>query len=346
MPLQLNSMRQSGAAPPRYCRHVDALGDSTESDLVTQLLDSVRVRSTIYCRSTMGAPWGFAVEAHGNPSFHVLVSGNCWLEVDGDAEPLRLASGDLVVLPRGRRHAVRDEPGSPTQWLDEILDATPPDRSGRLRYGGDGSTTELICGGFLLEGEGANPLLERLPATIRIRGSGEAPAPWVRATLDLVGTVTDSDGAGAEVVLRRLSDTLLTQALRVALVELETADPAAAAALRDPQITKVVDLIQRDPARDWTVEDLAARVGYSRSAFAARFRELVGESPMSYLTRTRLGMAAAELQRSDAPVAAVAHKVGYASESSFSRAFKRAFGVAPGAYRARPAPRPLELTVS
>ncbi|HYY64828.1 MAG TPA: AraC family transcriptional regulator [Gaiellaceae bacterium] len=323
---------------------MDALRDSTTPDLFTSLLDSVRVRSTIYCRSSMGSPWGFAVEAHGNPSFHLVVRGDCWVDVDGVDEAIRLQSGDLVVLPRGPRHALRDEPTSPTRWLDEILDSIPPDRDGRLRYGGGGARTELICGGFLLEGEGVKPLLERLPPMIRVGGNDGAPVPWVRSTLDLIGTVTGSDGAGAEVVLRRLSDTLLAQALRVALVELEAADPAAAASFRDPQIAKAVDLIQSDPARDWTVEELAAEVAYSRSAFASRFRELVGESPMSYLTRTRLAIAAMDLDRGDDTIAAIARRVGYASESSFSRAFKRVFGVAPGAYRENPAPEPLELT--
>ena len=325
---------------------MEALGEPSGPDVIARLLDSVRVRSTVYCRSTMRAPWGFAVEAHGNPSFHVVTRGSCWLEVDDDQEPLQLGEGDLVVVPRGPRHALRDSPGSPTQWLDEILAGTPRDGNGRLRYGGDGAATELICGGFLLQGDGADPLLEALPSVIEIRGSDGAPVPWVRVTLELIGAVTAADGPGTEAVLTRLADSMLTQVLRVALISLGASDPARTTALRDPQIAKAVELMHREPDREWTVSGLAAAVAYSRSAFAARFREIVGESPMSYLARTRLAIAATQLDRTNATLAEIARGVGYASVSSFSRAFKRAFGVAPGVYRTKPAQRPVELTVA
>src|SRR5436190_22537610 len=115
------------------------------SDVVSDLLDAVRVRTTIYCGSDMRAPWGFGVEAHGHPSFHVVTAGACWLEVDGGRQ-LELNAGDLVLLPRGPTHWVRDEPGSPAEWLDEIL-ASANFGDGRLRYGGAGIRTELVCGG-------------------------------------------------------------------------------------------------------------------------------------------------------------------------------------------------------
>ena len=324
---------------------MEAVRDSATPDLASRLLDSVRVRSTIYCRSTMGAPWGFSVEGHGNPSFHFIMRGSCWLEVDGEDDPLALLDGDLIVLPKGQRHSLRDQPGSPTEWLDDILAAMPPDADGRLRHGGEGTRSELLCGGFLLERE-ADPLLQALPTVIHVRRGTDGPAPWVSATLELIGAVAGSNGAGAEAVLRRLADAMLAQALRLALAELEIHDPAKAAALRDPQIAKGVDLIHRDHVRAWTVDELARAVGYSRSAFASRFRQLVGESPISYLTRTRLAIAATQLQRTDATLGEIALRVGYSGESSFSRAFKRAFGVSPGAYREKPSERPIELTAA
>ena len=309
---------------------MDTLTGPAGSAVVADLLDSVRVRSTVYCRSVMAAPWGFGVEAHGNPSFHVVTRGECWLEVDDHDEPLHLRGGELVVLPKGPGHWVRDQPQSAIRWLDDILATTPPDRDGRLRYGGDGARTELICGGFVIEADRVDPILRALPAVLRVPGTGDGPAAWVSATLELVADVARSDGAGATAVLNRLADTMLAQALRVAL---QATDGSRLASLTDPQIAKAVGLIHREPERRWTVEELAAAVAYSRSAFAGRFRELVGESPMSYLTRTRLAVAAALLRRPNVTVGEAARRAGYASESSFSRAFKRAFGVAPGSYR-------------
>lgn len=290
----------------------------------------------------MQAPWGFAVAAHGNPSFHFVTRGRCWLEVDDD-EPAELHAGDLVVLPRRPRHSLADVPGSPTLWLDEILAATPPDANGRLRHGGEGELTELVCGGFLLEPSTSSTLLEALPNVIHVRGSRDGAAPWVTATLELVGDAAAADGAGSAAVLKRLSEALLAQTLRVALAELEVGDPGRAAALRDPQIARAIQLVHDEPGRRWTVGELAGAVAYSRSSFASRFRELVGESPIAYATRTRLALAASELERTDAALGEIARRTGYSSESAFSRAFKRAFGVAPGAHRAEPVRGPVEL---
>jgi AraC-like DNA-binding protein len=134
----------------------------------------------------------------------------------------------------------------------------------------------------------------------------------------------------------RLADALLTQALRVALTELESANGAGVLALRDPQIAAAIELIHHQPERAWTVGDVAAKVALSRSAFSARFRELVGESPRRYITRTHMAHAAALLHTTDASLAQIATQAGYATEFSFSKAFKRTFGVAPGAYRGQP----------
>jgi AraC-like DNA-binding protein len=313
---------------------VEALVDAPT--LADRLLESTRVRSSIYCRSSMRAPWGFAVAAHGNPSFHFVRRGGCRLEVDGEGHR-KLAAGDLVVLPRGPEHSLRDAAGSPTLWLDEILADTPPDTSGRLRHGGNGALTELVCGGFALQPRTPRGLLAALPAVIHIRASKGTAAPWVTATLELADSAAGSASVGSAAVLTRVSDALLAQALRLGLAEL--GDPSRVAALSEPHVARAVQLIHDDPARRWTVSELAHAAGYSRSAFASRFRELVGESPIAYVTRTRLAFATSELERPDLSVGEVARSVGYASESAFSRAFTRTFGVTPGAYRTNPTDR-------
>ena len=319
---------------------MDVSNEAPTIDVVADLLESVRVRTTIFCRSSLGAPWGFAVRTHGNPAFHIVTRGDCRLEVEGEA-PVRLRTGDLVVLRRGPTHSLRDRAGSPTLWLEDLLAAAPVDAHGRLRYGGDGATTELVCGWFVLEGGAdAGPILGSLPPVFHVRASGDDPAPWVSATLDLAAEITSSDAPGAKVVLSRVADTMLAQALRIALADLASDGAGRVHALRDPQIAAAVHLIHERPAEAWTVERLAAEVAYSRSAFALRFRALVGEAPMSYVRRTRLATAATLLQRTNLTLGDVARRSGYASEASLSRAFRRSFGVSPGAYRAEPAAVP------
>jgi AraC-like DNA-binding protein len=312
---------------------MDLLSDFEAPDPVSEVLRAVRIRSTVYCRSVMGAPWGFGVTAHGNPAFHVVTTGTCWLEVDGEPDQLPLTAGDLVVLPTGRRHWLRDDPATPATELEELLAATPLDEHRRLHCGGSGPRTGLLCGGFALQGGAAHPILRILPATVLIRGDDGHPVPWLAATLALLSAETASAAPGAEEIVGRLADALLAQALRVALAELQASDGAGVLALRDPQLATAIGLIHHRPDHAWTVGELAGEVALSRSAFSARFRQLVGESPKRYITRTRLAHAAALLHQTDASLAEIALKIGYGSEFSFAKAFKRAFGIAPGTYR-------------
>ena len=197
---------------------------------------------------------------------------------------------------------MRDAPGSPTPLLEDIL-AAEWSGNGRLRHGGDGQRAELVCGGFALEGDAADPILRALPPVLHVRSTASGPVPWVAATLELLAAVSASDAPGVEAVLARLADAMLTQALRVGLAELAAEHPEHVRALRDPQIARAVQLVHREPERRWTVDGLAAAVGYSRSAFAARFRELVGEAPLAYVSRTRLVLAATLLERPDLTLA-------------------------------------------
>lgn len=312
---------------------MERLSEFDTFDPVSELLRAVRVRSTVYCRSVMRAPWGFGVEAHGNPAFHLVTSGRAWLQIDGAPDQEELAPGDLVVLPAGPRHWLRDDPRSPTRELEDILASSPPDAHHRLRHGGGGAPTRLLCGGFALDGAGSHPILDSLPPQLIVRGSHGRPVPWLAATISLLSVEASSNAPGAAEVVARLADSLLTQALRVALLELQAQDATRLRALRDPLIAKAVALIHSRPGRPWTVGELASEVALSRSEFAARFRSLVGESPVRYITRTRLAHAAALLRTSDASLADIAARSGYGTPFSFGKAFKRTFGIAPGAYR-------------
>jgi AraC-like DNA-binding protein len=312
---------------------------SGRMDVLTDVLRSVRLRSEVDGRLELTAPWGIEFGTGGmrNPYFHVVSRGSCWLEVEGDPAQVPLAGGDFVLLPRGGRSTLRDRPEIHAVPIDEVIVASGRDHEDcsinrALRYGGGGAPATLISGGFAFEDGGAAPLAEVLPPLIHVRGDAGEPVPWLAATLQFLVAESASALPGSETVRGRLADILFVQAIRAHVA----ADPGQSAgwlkALADPQVGKALRLIHDRPGDPWTVESLADRVAMSRSAFAERFRGLVGIPPLRYLTRWRMHKAA-QMLRGGASVAEVAYTVGYETESSFGKVFKRYTGTAPGEYR-------------
>lgn len=311
-----------------------SLGRFPHNDALSQLLLRLSVSSFVYCRSELSAPWGFQVAAKSTPAFHLLASGSGWLEVDGSPDAVALAAGDLVILPRGDGHRVRDTRSSPVLWLDRMLEANPP-YDGWLHHGGGGDRSELLCGGFAVEQVTARPLLESLPKIVHLRGSDGRSPEWLAGLIRMIAIEMASSGPGAEAVVTRLTDALLARALRQCLQGTRSTEgaPALPTALRDPQIAHALRLIREQPDRPWTVSKLASAVSLSRSAFASRFREAIGEPPMQHLTRYRLNRAADYLRTTNVGLREIARLTGYESEVSVSKAFRRAFGQPPGAFR-------------
>lgn len=308
-------------------------------DVLTDVLQSIRLRSEVNGRLELTAPWGIEFD-FGNlrhPYFHVVSQGSCWLEVEGHPGPVQLASGDFVLLPRGGRSTLRDRPETRPVPIGEVLAASGREKeecsiNRAVRYGGGGAPTTLISGSFTFEDGGAAPLAEALPMLIHVRGDAGEPVPWLAATLQFLVAESVSSLPGSETVRSRLADILFVQAIRAQIA----AEPCQSAgwlrALADPQIGKALRLIHDRPGDPWTVESLADRAAMSRSAFAERFRDLVGIPPLRYLTRWRMHKAALMLRRG-ASVAEVTYTVGYETESSFGKVFKRYTGAAPGEYR-------------
>ncbi|MEZ4387168.1 MAG: AraC family transcriptional regulator [Candidatus Krumholzibacteriia bacterium] len=310
-------------------------------DALADILNTVHLSGSLYCRSELTAPWGMAVPRGETAQFHVVRRGRCWLVLDDDAhprEPLRLEAGDMVVLPTGSAHRMVDDPATPTIPLDQLIatllpTATATGPAGPLVFGGRGEPTTLICGYFRFAAGAAHPLLSVLPAVVYLRGEGGRARSWLESTLDVIAAEATAGRPGGEALVNKLTEALFIQVIRAYLEEQDGADPSWLAGLRDPQIAAALGMIHRDPAGPWTVELLAARVGMSRSSFSARFRELVGEPPLHYLTRWRMQVAADHIRADRLSLAEIAGAVGYAAEASFSKVFKRFLGVAPGAYR-------------
>ncbi|HJZ74489.1 MAG TPA: AraC family transcriptional regulator [Vicinamibacterales bacterium] len=302
------------------------------SDDLSAVLQSIRFQTAIYCRSELSAPWGFSVLGRDFATFHLITHGRCCLEVDGLARRAWLTEGDLIILPTGRAHVVRDAPSSPVTHLEDLIATAPRDTGGVLRSGGGGVSTALVCGGFQFE-DRANPVLASLPPLIHLRSHRRSAYGWLNLALEFLGEEAESQRPGAETMMVRLADLLFIDAVRAYVSARGSTKSGLAAALRDPRIATAVVAIHRQPDVKWDIRRLAKQAAMSRAAFADRFKALVGESPISYLTRCRMNKATGLLASSHVPLAQIAARVGYESEASFARAFKRDIGMSPAAYR-------------
>ena len=306
--------------------------ESRSSDVLTDVLNTLRLRGRVFCRSEMSAPWGMRLPAGEYAHFHVIERGEAWLRLSGEAAAVRLESGDLVIVPHGRGHALGDSPEARAVPL-ELLRESSPEGPHLLRSGGGGAETRMICGSFEFASASENPLLLALPPLVVVRGRADHVDGWLARTLEMFAAEARDSGPGSELVISRLTDIIFVQGVRAWIEAQPNARVGWLGALGDRQIGAALGLMHRDPARDWSVSSLAAEVAMSRSRFAAKFAALVGEPPLSYLTRWRMHLAATALVAEDVTVAELALRVGYDSETAFSKAFKRRFGVSPVVYR-------------
>jgi AraC-like DNA-binding protein len=307
------------------------------ADPLAEALHFVRMSGAFYCRSELTEPWGMTMmPMPGYVWFHVVTAGHVRLEA-GRAEPTLLRRGDLGLVPHGEGHVLRSEAGVDAPGVLELDREQVSDRYEILRHGGGGARTTLICGAVRFDHPAARNLVQILPPILHLEeASSSAHGDWMQSTLRLMAVEASELQPGGEAVITRLGDILVIQAIRHWI---ET-DPAARkgwlGALHDPQIGRALSLIHRDPARDWTVAALAAELAMSRSAFAARFTELVGEPVIQYVTRWRMQMAVDTLKEQGSTVAELASRLGYRSEAAFARAFKRVIGQPPGAIKRTP----------
>jgi AraC family transcriptional regulator, alkane utilization regulator len=303
--------------------------------VVDSLLRSIRVESSVFARPELRAPWGLELDNHG-AAFHIVMEGRCYIAVTGSHVPLQLGEGDFVVIPRGGGHIVKDDPATKALSLSYVLENSQPASDGVFRLGGNGAITRLICGNVAFEPLTFEPLLKILPPVMLVKRRSERFAPWFQAALEHIHADLDEGRPGANVVVARFADILFIQAVQAYLEQDSDAHATGwPAALRDRHIGEALALLHLHPERAWDVAALARESGLSRSAFAARFSTLVGESPLRYHNRIKLAAIAARLRSSDDTVSTIAEAFGYDSPSGLNKGFKQQFGQTPGEYRRR-----------
>ncbi|MBK6918778.1 MAG: AraC family transcriptional regulator [Deltaproteobacteria bacterium] len=317
-------MHPAPSREPDWTASADPLGEA---------LHFLRLSGMFYCRSELRAPWGLTMPAFANALwFHVITQGECTLE-GKHIGALKLRTGDFVLVPHGDGHRLRSDRRAPTPNVVELPQRMLSSAYSLLEHGGHGAATTLVCGVVRFDEPAAHDLVAMLPAAIHLDGTGSSYADWMAGTLRLMADEARALRPGGETIITRLADVLVIQAIRSWLARDAGGAGGWIAALRDPQIGRAVLGIHREPDRAWTVGELAALAGMSRSSFAAHFNARVGEPPMAFVTRVRMRMAAALLGGQDAGLADLAGRLGYRSEAAFNRAFKRVIGTTPGAHR-------------
>ena len=296
-------------------------------DPLSDVLSLLRVQTYWSAGFDFGGDWALTFGPYEGIKFYAVISGDCWLAVEGVPEAVHLAPGDCLLLPRGRPFRVACdlafEPIDPLKTFVGVKDG------GVTVYNGGGHFFG-VGGEFALAGYQAELLLGVLPPIVHIRK--EADKAVLHWCIERMRQELRDPQPGGVVVAQQLATLLLVQTLRLYLAEGRNGGVGWLFALADKQIAAAIRAMHENPGAQWTVGSLAKHAGMSRTSFALKFKETVGASPLEYLTRWRMTVAGDRLVRSSAPISEIGQALGYESQSAFSLAFKRVMGCSPGQY--------------
>lgn len=300
-------------------------------DVISEVFSVLRLRSEVYFRAALGT--GAAVRVPPEKRrirFHLVLQGQCWIGLDGDAAPARLSEGDIALIPDGAAQIVMAEPGAKAVKMEEAISGGAL-QDGVLRGGAAPLKALLLCGFCGFDESLGHPALAHLPPLIHLRLSDLGAEPWAAATLKLLALEAALAAQGTSAILSRLIEIVVIQATR----RLTSAGEGNSfiAALADPPLAAALRAMHGEPEKAWSVAQLAVEAGMSRARFADRFTRAVGLPPMEYLTRWRLMKARALLGDTGRSIDDIAEACGYASLPSFTRRFKAEFGIGPGSFR-------------
>lgn len=301
-------------------------------DPLADVLNIAHVDGALMAQVRASEPWGLRLAQTTGAAFHVITSGSCWLRAEG-AQPIKLMPGDVVLLPAGAEHTLSSTPRGQARAFDRVAKEKFMSPAGDLDLGGSGVETRFLCASYVYDHDVAQPLMALLPDVLHL-SAGELAHGSIESTVRLLTHEVRGSDPGSRAIVNRLIDVLLVQVLRVWLSDHADGPPSWLHALGDSEVATALAALHAHPERQWTVATLAAEVGVSRATLARRFPEQVGETPLAYLTRWRMDVAAQRLRRTSDTVDSVARAVGYSSEFAFSRAFSKARGAPPGRYRA------------
>ena len=304
------------------------------SDVLTAILNTLQFSGKVFCYSKFTAPWAVRMNRKEFAHFHFFERGEGWVEIEDTKNKISrtvgVASGDLVILPHGGAHVLRDNPRTKAVNVDGLLQCR---RDHILRHGGGGVETSTVCGAFAFENQIGNPILPLLPEIIHVPHTKIETGTWLESTLRLLAHEAQFPREGSGSIIGHVMAIIFIQAVREWIENQAQGQGGWLGALRDKQISSALNLMHQRPNEPWTIAKLASEVGMSRSPFATRFTSLVGEPPLAYLTKWRMNLAAGYLRDDQISIGEIAELVGYESQASFTNAFKRNFSLSPREYK-------------
>ena len=312
-------------------------------DVLSEVLRVVRLEGALFFNGEFSAPWCLSSSRSTAATYlapggghlilyHFLTEGRAYARLPGGRRE-ELNAGDIVVFPHGDIHLLGN--GFPEKPVDSFQTFAKNLTEGLklARFGGGGEISRFVCGYLVCEPRLSEVFLAGLPPILKVNVGNGPSGKWIEDSIRFSVGEGNGANAGSDVVLAKLSEALFVETLRCYINALPPDQIGWLAGARDPTIGQALNLLHKEPAHPWTVSDLARRVGLSRTRLAERFRHFLGESPMAYLAQWRLKLGAEILRSTEDSVAEVAEAVGYGSEASFNRAFKRAFDCPPAQFR-------------
>lgn len=313
---------------------------SSYVDLLSSVLRSVRLSGSLqFCFMPTGV-WKTDAEASlarfsgsrgGVMPFHIMAQGACWLKID--SEELELEAGDIVVFPFGTGHQLGAGVDGQTIIPTGDLPPKPWSRMPVLQYGEGPDLVRLLCGFLHCEVLDFAPLQRILPKLIHIRTTGQAELAWLSAMVQQIVREVDEPRHGGLSMIERMTELILIEVLRHQMADAEKNVVQTLPVMSDAALSRCLNVIHRDPHREWTLHSLAAVSAVSRSGLVERFQAALDTSPMRYLRDWRLYLASVRLRNTSDSITQIAIESNYGSEAAFNRAFTRAYGVTPGAWR-------------
>lgn len=307
-------------------------------------LRCLQLSGAIFLRAHFSAPWAYASPSGDQivqmlqPAgrrvvlFHIITEGECRLRLER-GEQAELRAGDIAIFPHADAHCLGNPSLERPVPVAQLLPPPPWSSFPVIDYGGGGAPMTMVCGYLYSDDLPLNPVLGSLPNLIRVRSSGGPLSQWVEASIQYALHAASGRGVADDPLLQRLPELLFMECLCEFVRQQPAADSGWLAALVDPVVGRALAHLHRQPQFPWTLKELARRAASSRSVLDERFRGLLGQAPMSYLTSFRLQLAGRQLRTTNDTLAEIADAIGYGSEASLSRAFKRHVGVSPGQWR-------------
>ncbi|KZL16260.1 Regulatory protein SoxS [Pseudovibrio axinellae] len=303
------------------------------ADPVGEVLHQLRLTGIFYCQAELTAPWAITIPARNHVvAFLVVTEGQARLDLAHE-ETIIANQGDLVLINSSFQRQLSSSTGAVTVDLADLHLNKVTDVYETLQFGGGGDTTRAIYGIVHLSHAAGHHVMELLPPAFKIDGWRGQAGDWLQATLQLIAQEALQQRPGGDTLITRLADVIVIEAIRQWLNTAPETDKSWLRGMRDRHIGPALLALHREPAKNWSLEELAKTAGMSRSAFSAHFTQTVGQPAMQYLTKCRMHLARMELTETAAPISVISQKVGYKSEPAFSRAYKRFFNTTPQSTR-------------